>query len=223
MTVSIVVSRTLDGAQMSDSLQGGGTGMDIGQVGTGSWTPLTNKSANQGHQDFYIQHDGTAEITSCKIFIQVYGTGTGFSYGGGDSAINDFAAMKAMGNVSGGSKNNNDGNSGGLWVDMDWNASDATAFDQANFPAFVKIFGDNNTDGIDLGSAFTIIKEAMVYKNGLVEDEPSAPVDGTIGPASTPTVIGDTAHLKLRQYLRNDFGSAGYFQYETVIAYSATA
>lgn len=223
MTVSIVVSDTLDGTQTSDSLQGGGSGLDFGQVGTGSWTPLTNKSANQGHLDFYIQHDGTAPITNCKVFIQVYGLGTGFTYGGGDSAVNDFATMKAMGNVSGGSKNNNDGNSGGLWVDMDWNASDATAFDQANFPNLVKIFGDNNTDGLDLGSAFTIIKEAMVFKNGAVEDEPSAPVDGTIGAAGAPTILGDTAHLKMRQYLRTDFGAAGYFQFEPVVSYSATA
>jgi len=220
MAVSIIASETLDGAQVSDSIQGGGSGADLGQVGTGSFSPLTNKTNNQGHFDLYLRHDGNLPIYGVTTFIQEMGTGTAYSYGGGDSAAGDFATMKAMGNVSGNSKNNADGNSGGLWVDMDWDSGDATRFDQANFPAFVKIYGDNNTDGISLNSGFEIIDDAMVYSNLGVESQPSAPEDGKIGSQTSPLVLGDNAHLKLRQYLRSDFASNGYVQFEYVVAYS---
>lgn len=224
MPVSVIASETLDGAQISDTLQGGGLGGDLGQVGTGSYSPLINKTLNRGHMDVYIRHDDAVNpIFSVVTFIQPMSTGTPYSYGGGDSAANDFAAMKAMGNVSGNSKNNSDGFSGGLWVDMDWDSGDSTRFDQANFPAFVKIYGDNNTDAVDLNSGFEIVKEAMVYNLAGIETAPSAPVDGTIGSQTTPTVLGDNAHIKLRQYLRSDFGSNGYFQFEYVVAYSISA
>ena len=220
MAVSIIASETLDGAQVSDSIQGGGSGADLGQVGTGSYSPLTNKTSNQGHFDLFVRHDGLLPIYGVTTFIQPMGEGTPYSYGGGNSAAGDFASMKSMGNVSGNSKNNADGMSGGLWVDMDWDAGDATRFDQANFPSFVKIYGDNNTDGISLNSGFPVIKEAMVYGVAGVETQPSAPVDGKIGAQGSPLVLGDNAHLKLRQYLRSDFASNGYFQFEYVIAYS---
>lgn len=223
MVVSLIISDVLDGVQLSDSLQGGGTGADLGSIATGSYGPVTNKAANTGAFDLYIRHDGTAEIFGLKTFIQTYGEGTAFTYGGGDTAANDFATMKSLGNLSGNSKNNLDGNSGGLWVDMDWNASDTTRFDQANFPTLVKIYGDNNTDGIDLSSAFDVVADAMVFDNLGAEDAPSAPEDGKIGPQASPAVLGDNAHLKLRQYLPSGFGQNGYFQFEYVAAYSYTA
>lgn len=220
MTVNIVIAESLDGAQISDTLQGGGTGLDLGQVGTASWTPVVSKTANTGHQDLYIQHDGALPIFGLALFIQQMSVGTGHPYGGGDSAADDYAAMIAMGNTSGSSKNNADGLSSGLWVDMDWNASDATRFDQANFPSLVKIFGDNNTDGISISSAFLVAAEAMVYNNGGTEDSPSGPVAGKVGASVAPTVFGDAAHVKLRQYLEQNFGQNGYFQFELVAAYS---
>lgn len=218
--VNVIISETLDGSQVSDPLQGSGTGVDMGQAGTGSWTPIIDKAANTGHLDLYVRHDGLMPIFGCATFIQPYGTGTAFTYGGNDSAVNDFATLKAMGLASGSSKNNADGNSEGIWVDMDWDATAGTRFDQANFPDLVKIYGDNNTDGISISSAFPVAAEAMVYDSGGTETGPSAPVDGKIGAQSAPTVFGDNAHLKLRAYLKSTFGQSGYIQVEYVFSYS---
>lgn len=221
--VSLIISEVLDGSQVSDPLDGGGTGVDLGQVATKSYAPLVNKTLNQGAQDLFVRHDGANEIYSVVTFIQPYGTETGFAYGGASSAANDFARLKALGNASGSSKNNSDNLSGGLWIDMDWNAGDSTRFDQLNFPSLVKIYGDNNTDGISLASAFQVAAEAMVYGVGSVETQPSAPVAGKIGPQSTPTVLGDNAHLKLRIYLPASYGNPGKTQVEYCTSYVYTS
>ena len=65
----IVVSETLDGAAVSDSLAGGGTGKDIGPVVNGQYGPIVSKAANTGQQDLYISHDGTASITDFSAYI----------------------------------------------------------------------------------------------------------------------------------------------------------
>jgi hypothetical protein len=222
MTVLLTVSETLGGAAIADSLAGGGSGIDLGSVTNNNYAPLTNKTANTGHQDLYISHDATIDpITDVKFFIQEYGIGTGFTYGGADTATNDDATLRSLGNNSGSSKNNADGLSGGLWIDMDWNASTANQFDQANFPALVKIFGDNVTDGTDLATAFALATDAMVY-DAPGETAASAPVAGQIGKAND-TVLGEAAHLKMRIYLPNAFSNGGIVQTELVIAYSFTA
>jgi hypothetical protein len=156
--------------------------------------------------------------------------------------------MKNQGNTSGGSKNNADGNSGGIWIDMNAVLTDVVAssqFDWAtngfygwNGTTFtgsqggddtVAIYGDGLTDGIDLDSAFPMRSKAMVATsdqslggdgvNGYV---PTAPVEGQIGP-SGDTALGSEAHTKLRVYARSDLTQGGVIQFEWVIAYSFTA
>ncbi|MGL6123477.1 MAG: hypothetical protein ACRC1W_10755, partial [Shewanella sp.] len=156
MAVTLTISESIDGAAISDSLAGGGTGVDLGSVSNSSYAPVTDRSANTGAQNLYIRHDATIDpITNFKIYLDSY-TATGFTYGGAVSAASDYASIKTMGQGSGSSKNNNDGLSAGIWMDMDADASTANQFDQATFPSLVKIFGDAGTDGIDLASAFTL-------------------------------------------------------------------
>lgn len=222
MAVNLIVAETLDGTQVADALAGGGSGIDLGSVNNNSFAPLVNKTNNQGHQNVYVRHDATIDpITDVKTFIQQYGTGTGYTYGGAASAASDFNSLKSLGNASGSSKNNNDGLSGGLWVDMDRDSSDANRFDISNFPTLVKIYGDNNTDGISLASAFTVATAAMVYA-APAETDASAPVAGQIG-KNNDTVLGDNAHVNLRIYLPSAHSSGGIMQWEWVIAYSFTA
>lgn len=220
MTVALTISETIDGTAVSDSLAGGGTGVDMGSVTNNSFAPLTDKTLNQGHQDIFIRHDGNNEITDVKTFLQEYGVGTGFTYGGADTAANDIAQLFSYGNTSGNSKNNGDGLSAGIWIDMDWDSNDTTRFDQANFPTVVKIYGDNTTDGIDLASAFLARNEAMVYDSG-GETAASAPVDGEIGPSGS-TTLGDNFHAKLRIYLPQSATDGGIIQWEWVCAYAFT-
>lgn len=222
MTVLLTVSETLDGAAVADALAGGGTGVDLGSVVNNSYAPVILKSANTGAQNLFISHDATIDpITDVKTFLQTYGVGTAFTYGGADTAANDFTTLKNLANASGSSKNNNDGLSGGLWIDMDWDASTTNQFDQGTFPLVVKIYGDGLTDGISLASAFTLKADAMVY-NAPGETAASAAVDGQIGKAAD-TVLGDAAHVKLRIYVPNSFTDGGIVQFEWVIAYSFTA
>ena len=222
MTVVLTVSETLDGSAVSDVLAGGGTGIDLGSCTNGSYTPVTLKSANTGAQNVFVRHNAAIDpITSFKMFIQQYGVGTGFTYGGANSAAADYTSIKNLGNASGSSKNNNDGLSGGLWLDMDADATPTTQFDQATYPTLVKIFGDGLTDGIDLASAFTLKADAMVY-DAPGETLASAAVDGKIG-KNNDTVLGDNAHLKFRAYLPQSHPDGGIMQFEIVMSYAYTA
>jgi len=234
MAVSLTISETLDGAQIADSLSGGGTGTALGQVTNGSYTPLISKAANTGRQDWFIRHDATVDpITDTKIHIQEYGVGTGFTYGGPGtrSAAADFTTIKAEGTASGSSKNNNDGLSSGIWVEFNVleMITATNQFDIGTRPAEVKIFGDNGTDGQDLASAFTIDSTAAVIDsdqsnggdatNGFI---PNTPVDGSIG-INGDTTLGDNFHIALRAYLRSAFSDGGIFQVEIVVVYTFTA
>ena len=181
---------------------------------------MIDKVANTGKQDLYVSHDGGTNITAFSAFIQTYGVGTGFSYGGAVSAASDFTSMTNMGNTSGDSKNNADGLSSGLWMEMDADVSVANQFDQASRPSLVKIFGDGGTDGIDLASGFLIQEDSMVYESA-GEQLASAPVAGQIGEAGN-TTLGDSSHLSFRQFLATAFGFGGIFQFELVFSYSFT-
>lgn len=223
MSVNLTISETLDGSQVADALAGGGNGLDLGQVQNGEWAPRVPPSSNnEGKQDLYIQHDAVVDpITDVKLFIQEFGVGTAFSYGGADSAAGDFTSIKNLGDASGSSKTNADGLSGGLWVEFDADVSQVNQFDQATRPTLVKIFGDNSTDGTTLGTAFQIPTDAMVY-NAPGETIATAPVAGQIGKAAD-TVLGDAAHIALRIYLPQSQIDGGIFQVELVTAYSFTA
>lgn len=222
MAVSLTVSESINGTAVADSLAGGGSGVDMGSCVNSSFCPVTDKSLNQGEKSLYIRHDAVNNpITDVKFFIQQYGVGTGFTYGGAQSAATDYATMQSLGQASGSSKNNADGNSGGLWIDMDWDSNDTTRFDQASFPSIVKIHGDGGTDGIDLASAFGLITNAMVY-DAPGETAATAPVAGQIG-ISTDTALGTRAHINLRLYLPSTHPDGGIIQFEWVIAYSFTS
>jgi hypothetical protein len=224
MAVNLTFSRTLDGAAVSDALAGGGTGLDLGSCVNGSYCPVIDRPSNTGREDIYISHDAVVDpITSAKIYIEQFGTNTGFTYGGADSAANDYAALKLMGQNSGVSQNNADGNSEGLWIDMDADISDANQFSGVGGAraTVAKIFGDNGTDGIDEASAFTLAADAMVYENA-GEQLASAAVAGSIGKAGD-TVLGDSAHIRLRAYLKDSQTQGGIYQWEYVISYTHTA
>jgi len=222
MTVLLTISETLDGAAVADSLAAGGVGVDFGSVVNNQYAPIISKASNTGAQNLFIRNDAVVDpTTDHKFFLQTYGVGTGYTYGGADTAANDFTTLKNLANASGSSKNNNDGLSGGVWIDMDWDASTTNQFDQATFPTVVKIFGDGLTDGISLASAFALQPSAMVYDLP-GETAASAPVAGKIG-KNNDTVLGDNAHLKFRIYIPNSFASGGIIQWEIVAAYSFTA
>jgi hypothetical protein len=225
MTVSITISESIDGAQVSDSLEGGDTGVDLGSVSNGLWAPFTApQSSNLGAQVLYIHHDATIDpITGLKVHIEEF-SGT---YGGARTAADDYTAIKALGNASGSSKNNIDGNSGGLWLDMDSDVSAINQFDWATNGIgqggndTVAIFGDSGTDGIDEASAFQIAAAAMVYDDA-GEQQPSAAEAGKVG-KSGDTVLGDNAKLKFRIYLPSSHAEGGIYQHDYVYTYSFTA
>lgn len=227
MAVTLTISETLDGAEVSDTLLDGGDpgtylGVDFGLVVNNQYAPLTDKALNTGHQDLYLHHDGTNEITDVKVYLGDYTIETGNPYGGARTSADDYAAIKTLGQNSGSSKNNSDGNSGGIWLDMDADATTTNQFDQANFPTLVKIFGDNGTDGIDAASAYTLAADAMVYDN-TGESIPSAPVAGTIGASTQGATLGDNAHLKSRVYIPASYTEGGYYQFAMVFLFSATS
>lgn len=252
MSVSLTVSETLDGSQVADVLASPGptnTGVDHGSVVNGSYAPITDKDDNTGRKDLFIRHDATIDpITDVKTFMQEYGVGTGYGYGGANSAAGDYTTMKNLANSSGSSKNNADGNSGGLWIDMNATLQDVAASTQFDFASngfydwdgssftgtsggddTVAIYGNGLTDGIDLSSGFPMRSSAMVIDsdqsaggdatNGYV---PTAPVEGQIG-KDGDTALGDNAHIKLRTYVRSDTADGGILQWEWVIGYSFTA
>jgi hypothetical protein len=223
MAVNLTLSETLGGSAIADALSGGGTGLDFGSVQNGKYAPLVNQALNQGFQSLYIRHDAAIDpITDVKFFIDAYST-TGFTYGGAQSSAIDYTTMKSLGSASGTSKNNLDGLSGGLWIDMDaaqrLGANDTTRFDIASRPTNVKIFGDNGTDGQDLASAFLLQSESLVNAGHAT---PSAPVDGQIG-KSLDTVRGDSALVLLRVYLPTAHPDGGIVQWAFAVVYSFTA
>ena len=204
----------------ADALLGGGTGIEFGVTSNGGYTPLIDKVANTGKIDAYLSHDGTAKITDIKTYIETFGTNTGFAYGGGDTAANDFVTMKSLGNASGNSKNNADGLSGGLWREMDFDVSSTNRFDQATRPGLVFIHGDNGTDGQDAVSAFVLKADGMVYDSGGgTETAGTVPVDGEIG-ASGDTVLGDRYHDQMRIHLPTSFSFGGTIQFEIVYLFA---
>jgi len=235
MAISLTISETIDGVQIADALSGAGTGTDLGQVTNGSFSPITPPAANnQGRQDWFIRHDAIVDqITDAKIFMQEYGIGTGFTYGGPGtrSAAADNTTLRNLANSSGGNKTNSDDLSGGLWMEQEviTMLPETNQFDQAGRPAFVKIFGDGLTDGVDLASAFVFSSGAMVIDattgNGgdaSVGFIPTAPVAGEIG-INGDTALGDNAHIALRIYTPASFTDGGIFQVELVVAYTFTA
>ena len=220
MSVSLTISKTLGGAAVSDSLAGGGTGVDLGSVVNGEYAPIILKSANTGWQSLYIKHNATIDpITAVKTFISPYSQ----TYGGATTAAGDYTTVKNKGNASGNSANNADGLSSGLRIEHDADLGGtlgASAFNGTR--AQVKIYGDNLTDGIDLASGFTMHQDAMIYNNAGSPVDATTPVAGSIGKTGD-TVLGDTAFIKLRFYLETAAPDGGLVQWDLVTSYAFTA
>lgn len=222
MAVSLVVSENFPPTtDIADALTAGGTGWNIGSVTSGQWGPITNKTSNLGHKDLYLKHDGVNEVTDLKFSVAEYGTTTGFTYGGTDSAANDYTNLIAQGANSGVSKNSADNASNGLWLEMQFDVSDTNRFDRNTRPTFVKAIGDSSV-GIDLDNGITMAAESMVY-DAPGETAGSGTVAGTLGPAGN-TVFGDICHAQLRHYVRQTGAEInGRVQYEIIWSYAFTS
>lgn len=240
MAVILTVSETLGGAEVSDTLAGAGTGVDLGQVVNSQYAPIVGDQAlNGGAQVLYFRHNATIDpITNLKIYMDSYSR-TGFTYGGASTALSDYNTLKSEGDasaVTAAEKNNSTGLAGGLWMEMQRNiassnqfdiatdriSNDPLIYDQGPGTKFVKIFGKGN-NGIDEASAYGVIREACVYTpDNLAENDPSASVDGKIG-IETDSVLGNRAKIRFRVYLREAFADGGIFQVALLARFSYTA
>jgi hypothetical protein len=226
MAVVLFVSETLAAAaNASDTLQGGGTGVDLGQVQNGLFAPIVDQSTNNGAQILWIRHDSVVDpITNLKVYLSQY-TATGFTYGGNKTPATDFSETLAEGAASAvdaAAKNNSSGGAGGLWMDQKWDVTQTNQFDISTRSAEVKIFGRAG-QGQDAATAFTLDAAAMLHTpDNAAENDASAPVAGSIG-ISTDTVLGNRAKLRFRIYLRSAFPDGGYVQVGKTYRYSFTA
>lgn len=220
MTVLLTVSETFLGSGYADTLAGAGSGIDLGSVINGSYSPLVDQPSNDGAQNVFIRHNATVDpITDVKTFVQQYSQ----TYGGANTPANDLATLISKGQASSSSDaNNDDGLASGLHVEMQWNVSLPSQFAASRIGTQVRIYGDAGTQGISLASAFDVIAAAMVKNNGGSEAAPSAAVLGSIG-KSGDTVLGQSAHLRLRFFLEQLANTGGIVQFDYVIAYSFTA
>lgn len=237
MTVLLTIANTWNGANFADALEGGGSGIDIGAVINGQYAPITSQVANTGAKEVFVRHDAVVDpVTDVKTYLQQFGVGTGFTYGGANSAAADFTKILNLGNADAMGAvvaNNSDGLGGGLHIDMDWDVSVANQFLGSRVGTFVRIYGDNggaaSGDGRNLATAFDMKADAMSNaQNTGTEIAPTGAIDGTIGRnysvnAGEAALYGDRAHYKMRMYLRQDEVDGGVLQWEHVTAYSFTA
>lgn len=222
MAVTLTVSKVLNPpAQVADSLAGGGTGLDLGQVVNGEYTPIISKAANTGLQDVFLSHDAAVdEITDVKTFIAQFSQ----TYGGADSPANDLATLITKGTLDDETTaNNSNGLSAGLRIEhagISIPGLGASAFLPSRTQ--VKIYGNSGTDGIDLASAFDMDVDAMVFNNAGSEVDAISPVTGQIGKTGD-TNLGDQAHFGLRFYLETAAPSGGIVMWDFVVGFSFTA
>jgi len=221
--VTLTVSETITGTEVADGLAGGDNGLDYGQVVNGSYCPVTTQSANTGQQDLYLSHDGVNPITDVKMYVDVY-SGT---YGGADTAANDYALLSSLGvSDTGATKNNADGLSRGLHIDMDWQVTAASQFDYTREASGNKrIFGKtySGLDGLSSTTAFDLHVDAMSYWDGFTEADATTPVTGSIGGSADTGTLGNRGHFKSRFYLHTGATQGGVFQFDHVINYAFTS
>lgn len=240
MAVSLIVSKTITGSAVADTLSGGGTGLDYGNVTNGSYAPVTLQSANTGSQDFFVRANSSVDpVTAVKLYIVDYTT-TGFTWGGGNvSSAADLSAITSMGASTGTSKNNSDGLSSGVWTEIDWVASTTNQFDLATRPSRVLVYGKNGVsavtgspdnsakNGTSASLAFDVGADANSYYNGSSEIDATAPVNGQLAGTGqltgTQASLGNRLHLRNRIYIATAFADGGIFQVAHAISFSFTA
>jgi hypothetical protein len=148
-------------------------------------------------------------------------------YGGADTAVNDYALLSSLGaSDTGATKNNADGLSRGLHVDMDWQVTASSQFDYTRETSGNKrIFGKtySGKDGLSAANGFSLHADAMSYWNGSTEVDASAPVTGSIGGSADTGTLGNRGHIKTRFYLHTGATQGGVFQWDTVINYAFTS
>lgn len=225
---SLASSNISTPSEFSDSLAGGGTGLNLGQVVNGLYAPIASKASNTGAQDIYISHDATVDpITNLRVNIEQFSA----SYGGAVTASSDFTKIVNEGSLStsgAGDKNNANGTSSGLWMDFDRSISEVNQFDVNTRPSTVKIFGKAGA-GVNEGSSITVPSVSMIYAaTSSSEATPSAPEAGKIGLSTAggfggDSTLGNRAKIKTRIYLRTAFEDGGVFQVDYVFRYSFTA
>jgi len=231
MAVTLTISETLGGSEVSDSLAGGGTGVDLGQVVSGQYSPIINATLNEGAQVLYFRHDAVDDpITNFKIYMDSYSR-TGFTYGGAATASSDYIDLKAEGaasDITAAAKNNSNGLASGVWMEQQYNVATSNQFNIATARGadpgskYVQIFG-RSSQGIDETTAFGIIKESCLYTaDNVTETAPTNPIDGKIGTA-TDTVLGNRAKLRFRIYLNSSFDTGGIFQFSLVSRFAYTS
>ena len=230
MSVVLTISESLGGSEVADSLAGGGTGIDLGQVVSGQFSPISDQTTNAGAQVLYFRHNAVDDpITNFKVYMDSYSR-TGFTYGGAATAASDYIDLKAEGaasDVTAAAKNNSNGLASGVWMEQQYNVATSNQFNIATARGadpgskYVQIFG-RSSQGIDETTAFGLIKEACLYTaDNVTETGATAPVDGKIGIA-TDTVLGNRAKLRFRIYLRSTFAEGGIFQFSLVSRFAYT-
>lgn len=228
MAVLLTISKAIGAgghgtsSAVNDSLEGGASGLDLGQVVDGEYVPIVNQAANTGYQDIFVEHDAVVDpIDDYKTYIAEF---SGTPYGGADSAANDIATLIAKGQADNeATANNNDGNAQGFRIEhagIGISGLGANAFLPSR--AQVNIYGNNGTDGIDLASAFDLHVDALIYNNAGSAVDATTPVTGQIGKAAD-TVLGDTAWVGVRFYLEDSAPDGGILQWDWVHSYSFTA
>lgn len=231
MAVLLTISETLSGSEVADSLAGGGTGVDLGQVVNGQYAPIVDQVTNAGAQVLYLRHNAVVDpITNLKFYLDSYSR-TAFTYGGAATASSDYNVLKAEGSasdVTAAAKNNSNGLASGIWMEQQYNVASSNQFDIATARGsdpgskYVQIFG-KSAAGVDEATAFNIIKESCLYTpDNVAENAPSAPVDGKVG-VSNDSVLGNRAKLRFRIYLREAFADGGIFQASLIARFSYTA
>lgn len=227
MSVSVLVEKILNGGAASDSLSGGGTGVDLGNTVNGEYTPIINKTNNTGWEELFITHDAAVDpITAVATGVAEFSQ----TYGGANDAPTDLANIIAKGSASGSSANNADGLSGGLRIEMDADLGGTLGLSAFNATRDqVEIYGktstttlNNGNNGASVGNAFLLHKDAMVQNNGGSPIDAGTPVDGQIGRAGDAT-LGDVGAVKLRYYLETAALQLGVVQWDWFVRYSFTS
>jgi hypothetical protein len=233
MAVNLFICETLANSnttapvQFSDSLSGGGTGIDFGQVSSGSYAPIVDKSANTGAQVVYLSHDALVDpITDLEIYLDEYSQ----TYGGGVNPASDLASIGTEGAASSfgpSEKNNSSGLASGVWLDFKYDANNVNQFDASTNP--VLIFNRFTPTGMSSGDPLPFPLDPCMYApDSVSEAAPSAPQAGKIGKSSGSgfagdSVLGNRAKLRKRVYLRSSFPNSGIFQFDFVYRFSFTS
>jgi hypothetical protein len=226
MAVTLTVSKTINGAQIADALAGGSAGWDIGQVSnTLGYAPYIDKLTNDGWANIFAHHNAVVDpITEVATYIGIFpGIYGGANPAGAAGDISDLIAMGAADPAN--DKNNAGGLSQGLRIDHAGITIGANPdrFDPST--ARVRIYGHDygaGNVGVDLASAVPLHTDALIWDNGGVATDASAPQTGVIG-VTGDTVLGDTAWVGMRFYLNNLATEGGIMQFAWIWSYSYTA